>query len=170
MRSTFSKILDLGSVEHVLQPANLRDGRLGICTGCFDILQSGHAYFFEQCKQYCDALVVVVGKACNISKLKPGRPINPDSNRLYLLAALEAVDFAILGDDVYTNSKIDCVEFCDRVTPDVYIVNDDDSGLREKQAFCDQRGIELVTVPRVVPEFLIPTSTTRIIEQAKLAE
>lgn len=143
--------------------------RIGICTGCFDILQSGHAVFFEQCKEHCDLLIVVVGRGSLISKLKPGRPINPDSNRVYLIAALETVDYAILGDESYMPGKIDCFSVCDLVKPDVYILNDDDSGLAQKKSFCEERGIELALVSRVVPEFLKPTSTTEIIEKASLS-
>lgn len=139
-------------------------GRIGLCTGCFDILQPGHAVFFEQCKAHCDCLVVVVGKSRNISKIKPGRPINPDFNRLFLVAAMQPVDYAILGDDEYYGKKIDCVGVCNRIKPNVLIVNDDDNGLAEKQDFCGQRGIRMVTLSRTVPDFLTPTSTTEIIK------
>lgn len=163
--------MDFPTLEKIRTPAELatfdrRGRRIGICTGCFDVLQSGHAVFFEQCKAYCDYLIVIVGRGAPISKLKPGRPINPDNNRLYLVAALEAVDCAVLGDETYTGSKIDCVGVCDALCPDVYIVNDDDSGLSEKRAFCEARGIELCLVSRIVPEMLSPTSSTEIIQKA----
>ncbi|MDA8743871.1 adenylyltransferase/cytidyltransferase family protein [Rubripirellula amarantea] len=166
MSSIESKLLEPGQCGAKLSGLQ---GRIGFCTGCFDILQSGHAVFFEQCKECCDHLVVVVGRGKNIGKLKPGRPINQDNNRLFLVAALEPVDFAVLGDEEYSMGKIDCVTFCDDVHPDVYIVNDDDSGLDQKRDFSRDRGIELVTVPRVVPSFLQPTSTTEIIEKAKIS-
>jgi len=162
MPSAETKIATLANLPSYL--ALCDRGKIGVCTGCFDILQSGHAFFFEQCKEHCDTLIVVVGQGANVARLKPGRPINPDPNRLYLVAALEAVDFAILGDESYTQFKIDCVGVCELIQPDVYIVNDDDSGLEEKKAFCQMRNIEMVTVSRVVPEFLQPTSTTKIID------
>ena len=164
-RSAQSKILDLPGASTVTPGGR----RLGFCTGCFDILQSGHAVFFEQCREYCDTLVVIVGRGSNIAGLKPGRPINPDFNRLFLIAALESVDHVTLGDRAYTDGKIDCVDFCDRYSPAVYVVNDDDSALEAKRAFCQTRGIQLQTVTRTVPEFLSPTSTTDIIQKAQLS-
>lgn len=141
------------------------DKRIGICTGCYDILQSGHAVFFEQCKEHCDILVVVIGLAEVVRKQKPGRPINSDNNRAFLVAGLEAVDYAILGDNELLPGKIDCYTVCDGLKPDVYILNDDDSGLEAKRAFCDERGIELALVSRTVPAILDATSTTDIIEK-----
>ncbi|MDP4227487.1 MAG: hypothetical protein Q8910_13995, partial [Bacteroidota bacterium] len=36
--------------------------KIVFCTGCYDILQSGHAVFFNQCKEFGDILVVGVGR------------------------------------------------------------------------------------------------------------
>ncbi|MGD7654657.1 MAG: adenylyltransferase/cytidyltransferase family protein [Verrucomicrobiales bacterium] len=165
MRSTQNKIVTPATL-----PARDGLGKVGVCTGCYDILQSGHAVFFEQCKEFCDTLIVVVGNGAAVAKLKPGRPLNPDPNRLFLVAALEAVDFALIGDEELLPGKIDCYSLCDQLTPDVYILNDDDSGLAEKRAFCEARGIKLELVSRVVPAGLIPTSTTDIAEKLRNAD
>ena len=37
------------------------DKKIIFCTGCYDILQSGHAVFFSQCKELGEILVVGVG-------------------------------------------------------------------------------------------------------------
>lgn len=166
MRSTSEKVVTAEQLGEL--PLDRTRARVGICTGCFDILQSGHVVFFEQCKEHCDVLIVVVGRGVNIGRLKPGRPINPDRNRLFLIAALESVDWVVLGDEAYTGEKIDCVGVCEAVAPDVYIVNDDDSGLAAKRKFCEDRGVRLQLVPRVVPDFLQPTSSTEIIRKAGL--
>jgi len=164
MRSIESKIVTLDRL-----PTRGDLGRIGLCTGCYDILQSGHAVFFEQCKMHCDTLFVVVGRGSVVRQQKPGRPLNPDNNRLFLIAALEAVDYAILGDDHLLPGKIDCLSVCDRLKPDVYILNDDDSGLEQKRAFCRERGIDLQLVSRIVPDFLTPTSTSEILDKLRTA-
>ena len=166
MRAIESKLTSPESLKDLARD-NLR---VGMCTGCFDILQSGHAVFFEQCKEHCDLLIVVVGRDAPIAKLKPGRPINPEINRQYLIAALEAVDFAVLGDSEYAFGKIDCVGLCDALKPDVYILNDDDSALAEKKRFCEERGIALQLVSRIVPGILTPTSSTDIINKARRSQ
>ena len=67
--------------------------KIVFCTGCFDILQSGHAVFFNQCRQKGDILVVGVGRDQVITELKgPCRPVNPENNRVYLVAAFQEVD------------------------------------------------------------------------------
>lgn len=136
------------------------------CTGCYDILQSGHAVFFNQCKQFGDILVVGIGRDRVISKLKgPGRPVNPENNRLYLVAAMEDVDYAVLNDkDIYGN-KVDFRKILEELKPDIFVLNDDDSGVKEKKAFCVTAGTKIELVKRIVPPELEPTSTTRIIDK-----
>jgi len=159
-RNAESKIVTLDSL-----PDTSGLGRIGVCTGCYDILQSGHAVFFEQCKRCCDTLFVVVGRSSVVQKQKPGRPFNPDNNRLFLVAAMESVDYAILGDDHLLPGKIDCFSLCKRLRPHVFILNDDDSGLIQKGEFCREHGMELHLVSRTVPDFLVPTSTTEIAQK-----
>lgn len=165
MRPTQSKIVTPESL-----PSRDDLGTVGLCTGCYDILQSGHAVFFEQCKEFCDTLFVIVGNGNAVATLKPGRPLNPEPNRLFLVAALEAVDFALIGDEQLLPGKIDCHSFCDQLKPDFYILNDDDSGIAEKRAFCEARGITLQLVSRTVPAGLIPTSTSDIAEKLRKAD
>jgi cytidyltransferase-like protein len=140
-----------------------RHERIAMCSGCYDILQSGHAVFFEQCKAIAPALVVSVGCDVTLAALKgPGRPINPENNRLYLLASLAAVDYVVLGDSDLLPGKIDFHTAARALRPDVFILNDDDSAVAEKQAFLGELGVELAFVSRTTPAFLTPTSTTEI--------
>lgn len=140
--------------------------KIGFCTGCYDILQSGHAVFFNQCKEFCDILVVGVGRDSVISQLKGSdRPVNPENNRLYLVASLQDVDFSILNEETIHDGKIDFLNIINDLKPDVFILNDDDGSINSKKNLCDRLGIELVLVPRVVPPELEATSTTRIIDK-----
>ncbi|MBN2613087.1 MAG: adenylyltransferase/cytidyltransferase family protein [Bacteroidales bacterium] len=140
--------------------------KIVFCSGCYDILQSGHAVFFNQCKQYGDLLVVGVGRDEVISKLKgPGRPVNPENNRLYLVAAMQDVDFAVLNDAGIYGKKVDFKNILEKLHPDVFVLNDDDSGIEEKKAICETNGTRVELVKRVVPPELEATSTTRIIDK-----
>ena len=143
------------------------DKKIVFCTGCYDILQSGHAVFFNQCREFGDILVVGVGRDKIISDLKgPGRPVNPENNRVYLVAALEDVNYAVLNDlKLVTKTKIDFKNILDSLRPDVFVLNDDDSGIKEKQELCDSLGVMLEFVTRIVPPELEATSTTRIIDK-----
>lgn len=153
--------------ENLKEFRNLhRNKKIVFCTGCYDILQSGHAVFFNQCRQFGDILVVGVGRDETISKLKgPGRPVNPENNRLYLVAAMHDVSFAVLNDKTMTGSKIDFENILQKLSPDIFILNDDDSGIEEKKAICERIGTKVEFVSRVVPEELEATSTSRIIDK-----
>lgn len=143
-----------------------RSRKIVYCTGCYDILQSGHAVFFNQCKQFGDILVVGVGRDEVISKIKgPGRPVNPENNRLYLVAAMQDVDYAVLNDKDIFGEKIDFKRIIEQLRPDVFIVNDDDSGIEEKRRICSATGTQIGLVKRIVPPELEATSTTRIIDK-----
>lgn len=140
--------------------------KIVFCTGCYDILQSGHAVFFNQCKGFGDILVVGVGRDAVLQQLKgPGRPVNPENNRIYLVAAMEDVDYAVLNDRVVHEGKIDFWEVMELLKPDVYVLNDNDNAIKEKQALCDQHGIRLELVSRIVPHELEATSSSRIIDK-----
>lgn len=144
--------------------------KIVFCTGCYDIIQSGHAVFFNQCKAYGDMLVVGVGRDSVIGRLKgPGRPVNPENNRVHLVAAFQDVDFATLNDEDFSKGKIDFHDVLLKLRPDVFVLNRDDSGIPEKKEICDELGIEMVFVEREVPRILEPTSTSRIIDKIKFA-
>jgi len=140
------------------------------CTGCYDILQSGHAVFFSQCKEFGDILVVGVGRDSVIAKLKgPGRPVNPENNRLYLVAAMHDVDYALLNTEEIAPGKIDYGPIIEKLCPDIFVLNDDDSAIEEKQNLCNRNGVAIRFVSRVVPPGLHPTSTTNIIDKINFA-
>ena len=140
--------------------------KIVFATGCFDILQSGHAVFFNQCKDYGDILVVGIGRDKTLKVLKgPDRPVNPESNRVYLVAAMQDVDYAVLNDHTIGEGKIDFKEVLTLLRPDVFILNDDDSSISDKKVLCDQLNIKIQLVNREVPQELIPTSTSNIINK-----
>lgn len=158
------KVVDIRDLNQIRE--NNADKKIVFCSGCFDILQSGHAVFFSKCKEYGDLLVVGVGRDEVISVLKgPGRPINPENNRLYLVAAMEDVDFAVLNDEIIHGSKIDFKGILECLRPDYFILNDDDGSIEEKTELCNTLGIEIKFVSRIVPPELEATSTKGIIDR-----
>lgn len=159
-----SKVLEKGQLQEIRQKNG--EKKIVFCTGCYDILQSGHAVFFNQCKEFGDILVVGVGRDSVISQLKgPGRPVNPENNRVYLVAALEDVDYAILNDTEIVAGKIDFKNILESLRPDIFVLNNDDSGLEEKSKLCAALGTKIEFVNRVVPPGLEATSTSRIIDK-----
>jgi D-glycero-alpha-D-manno-heptose-7-phosphate kinase len=140
--------------------------KIVFCSGCYDILQSGHAVFFDQCRKFGDILVVGIGRDSVLSELKgPGRPVNPENNRLYLVAAMQDVDYAVLNSPDLLPGKMDHAPILEKLRPDIYVLNNDDSDIETKQTLCDRLGVEIRFVDRVVPPELEPTSSSRIIDK-----
>ncbi|HEY8597239.1 MAG TPA: D-glycero-beta-D-manno-heptose 1-phosphate adenylyltransferase [Thermomicrobiales bacterium] len=78
-----------------------REGRTIVFTnGVFDILHAGHIQLLRRARDLGDLLVVGVNSDRGVRRLKgPSRPINGERDRLALVAALDAVDHAILFDE-----------------------------------------------------------------------
>jgi len=75
--------------------------RLVLANGCFDLLHVGHVRFLEAARQQGDVLVVGVNSDRAVKALKgPGRPLLPAAARAQLVAAIEAVDYVVVFDDL----------------------------------------------------------------------
>ncbi len=139
-KSISDKVLDKERLSRFRE--DYPDKTIVFCTGCYDIIQSGHAVFFNQCKQFGDLLVVGVGRDHVTTELKgPGRPVNPENNRVHLVAAFQEVDFATLNDMEIFPGKIDFKSIIEMLKPDVFVLNDDDSpALRKKRSSVNVSG------------------------------
>ncbi|HCM42167.1 MAG TPA: D-glycero-beta-D-manno-heptose 1-phosphate adenylyltransferase [Candidatus Omnitrophica bacterium] len=68
--------------------------------GTFDILHRGHVSYLEKARAAGDLLVVGVNSDSSVRSYKgPGRPVNPEKDRLFVLAALQCVDYVVLFSD-----------------------------------------------------------------------
>ncbi len=79
-----------------------REGhRIVFANGCFDLLHVGHIRYLESARQQGSVLVVGVNSDGAVRKLKgEGRPLLAEQDRTELLAALEAVDYVVIFDDL----------------------------------------------------------------------
>jgi cytidyltransferase-like protein len=160
--SIHAKVIDRKNLKQIREKHP--DEKIVLCSGCYDILHSGHAVFFNDCKKQGDILVVSVGTDKVIKSYKgPDRPINNEQNRVHLVAAMEDVDYAILGDEEIDDNNIDFHNAVRQIKPDSLVINDDSGGIDGKKNFCEENGIELVILEREVPEYLEATSTTKIL-------
>ena len=92
------------------------DGRRIVLTnGCFDVLHRGHTSYLAQAAQLGDVLVVAINSDASVRRLKgPERPINTETDRASVLAALSCVDYVTVFD---TDTPIPLLE---RLRPDIY--------------------------------------------------
>jgi rfaE bifunctional protein nucleotidyltransferase chain/domain len=74
-------------------------GRVVFTNGVFDLLHPGHVDVLVAARRHGDALVVGVNSDASARRLKgPERPLRSDGERVYMLAALEAVDAVVVFD------------------------------------------------------------------------
>ena len=82
--------------------------RLVFTNGCFDLLHAGHVRYLAQARALGDALVVAVNSDSSVRELKgPSRPIQSQSDRAEILAALRSVDAVIVFGDARVTKLIE---------------------------------------------------------------
>ena len=95
--------------------------RVVFTNGCFDLLHPGHVTCLEQARLLGDALVVGVNTDASVRRLAKGpeRPITPEADRAFMVAALESVDAVTLFDEDTP------LELISRLLPDVLVKGGD---------------------------------------------
>jgi D-beta-D-heptose 7-phosphate kinase/D-beta-D-heptose 1-phosphate adenosyltransferase len=102
-----SKILSRD--ELLTERARLRAAgrKLVFTNGVFDILHVGHVRYLKEARALGDALVVAINSDRTVRGLKgAGRPLMNQDERAEILAALRAVSYVTIFDDVSPRSLI----------------------------------------------------------------
>jgi len=95
-----SKILTRATLPGVVAKIRRAKKRIAFTNGTFDILHLGHVTYLQKAKATADVLIVGVNTDRSVKTYKdPTRPINPQNDRLQVLAALASIDYVILFDD-----------------------------------------------------------------------
>ena len=94
--------------------------RIGFTNGCFDILHPGHVKVLTAARRACDRLIVGLNSDASVKRLKgEGRPVQDESARAEVLAALEAVDLVAIFEE---DTPIDLIA---KVRPSVLVKGGD---------------------------------------------
>jgi D-beta-D-heptose 7-phosphate kinase/D-beta-D-heptose 1-phosphate adenosyltransferase len=113
------KFLDQKTLLNELDTARANK-RVVFTNGCFDILHVGHVKYLEEAKAQGDLLVVGLNTDASVKRLKgEERPINNESDRAEVLAALSSVDY------VTTFDEDTPLELIKSVSPDVLVKGGD---------------------------------------------
>jgi rfaE bifunctional protein nucleotidyltransferase chain/domain len=112
----------LSKDELLAERARLRDAgqKLVFTNGVFDLLHVGHVRYLKQARSLGDALVVAINSDRTVRELKgAGRPLISEAERAEILAALRAVSYVSVFDDVSPRSLIS------ELLPDVLVKGGD---------------------------------------------
>ncbi len=148
--------------ELVIERQALRDGtkKLVFTNGVFDILHVGHVRYLRLARTLGDALVVAVNSDRSVRELKgEGRPLMDESDRAEILAALDAVDYVTIFNDISPRSLIA------ELLPDVLVKGGDYSlDQIHGRAEVEAAGGSVVSLP-----FVEGASTSKLIERVRAA-
>lgn len=95
------RIIDWDSLLRLRQAWREENKTVVWTNGCFDLLHLGHVKGLQWAKAQGDVLVVGLNSDHSVRQLKgEGRPVFPQQYRAEMLAALAAVDYVVLFDDL----------------------------------------------------------------------
>lgn len=90
--------------------------KIGIISGGFDPLHSGHVAYIEHAKQQCDFLIVGVNSDAWLCR-KKGKYFMPFEERITIIKSMHDVNYATEFDD-YDNTAFDLIERAAVMFPD----------------------------------------------------
>jgi cytidyltransferase-like protein len=140
--------------DKTISNQNTKDTCRVMVTGCFDLLHSGHVAFLREAASH-GQLFVCIGSDENVLQLKGRYPVNPETERQYMLEALSCVTNARVNRGM---GILDFIEEMDELKPDIFFVNED-GHTPAKESLCKEKGIEYI-VSRRAPEAGLPTRST----------
>ena len=118
--SNLSRVLTSKELISVVGRYRSENRKIVFTNGCFDLLHIGHVTYLEEAKKLADVLIVGVNSDASVSKLKgPSRPLQNESDRSHILAALKAVDHTVVF------SEETPLELIKSIKPDVLVKGGD---------------------------------------------
>jgi D-beta-D-heptose 7-phosphate kinase/D-beta-D-heptose 1-phosphate adenosyltransferase len=137
-----------------------RGRKLVLTNGCFDLLHVGHVRYLQAARALGDALAVAINGDESVRTLKgQGRPLNRESERAEIVAALDCVDYVVIFPEVRATNLLE------KVRPAIYVKGGDytpETLHAEEQATLEAAGAEI----RILP-FERGYSTSALIEKIK---
>lgn len=153
-----SKIIDWNQLPAWRKALRASGQKLVATNGCFDILHLGHVTYLEAARNHGDALLVGINADASVRELKgPGRPVNSETDRAGVLAALESID----GVCVFSDKR--ATQFLAAAQPDVYVKGGDYT--LETLDQDERRAVESAGGRIVLISFVPGKSTTGLIEK-----
>ncbi len=135
-----------------------RGKKIVFTNGCFDLIHAGHVEYLEEARKLGDLLVIGLNSDRSVRAIKGiARPVNTQTARAVVLAALECVQYVILFNEA------DPLQLILAIKPDILVKGGDWPaaeivGAKEVKAY----GGSVKTIP-FVPGY----STTDLIEKIR---
>jgi D-beta-D-heptose 7-phosphate kinase/D-beta-D-heptose 1-phosphate adenosyltransferase len=93
-------VMSEATLRDVIKQSQARGEKVVFVNGCYDFIHYGHIRYLEKARALGDRLVVGVNTDASVKRLKgPDRPMYNEQQRMEVLAALKAVDWAVTFDE-----------------------------------------------------------------------
>lgn len=152
------KIVDWSEAKNRVDRWRGDSKKIIFTNGCFDLLHLGHVDYLEKARAFGNKLVVGLNTDDSVSRFKgPERPIQNQTSRARVLAALQFVDLVVFFDQDTP------LELISTLVPDVLVKGSDYLAENIVGAEVVKKNGGLVKTIEFVPGY----STSRIIEKIK---
>ena len=97
MKKDKPKLIARREITRFCEKLRKRRKKLVFTNGVFDIIHMGHVSYLSRAKKLGDILIIGLNSDASVRRLKGrGRPLNRQSDRAGVLAALEVVDYVVV--------------------------------------------------------------------------
>jgi rfaE bifunctional protein nucleotidyltransferase chain/domain len=153
------QVISFDGISSALKSLKSSGKKIVFTNGCFDLLHVGHVRYLQEARAQGDILVVGVNSDASTKRLKgPTRPVQNESDRAEILAALGCIDFSVIFTEDTPQNLIE------QVRPDVLVKGGDWAIDQIVGApFVQSYGGEVRSL-----HFVDGKSTTKIIAKAQL--
>jgi D-beta-D-heptose 7-phosphate kinase/D-beta-D-heptose 1-phosphate adenosyltransferase len=100
VRGVSAKIVNLQQALEQVAKWRAKGQRIGFTNGCFDLVHPGHISLLAQARAACQHLIVGINTDASVRRLKgPERPLQTQTARALVMAAMQPVDLVVLFDE-----------------------------------------------------------------------
>ena len=154
------KIVKPDRLAAIAESLRAQGRKLVLTNGCFDLLHAGHVRYLQAARALGDTLVVAINGDDSVRALKgEGRPLNTESDRAEIVAALACADHVVIFPEMRVTRLIE------KVRPAIYVKGGDYTAASldpEERAALEKAGAEI----RILP-FEPGHSTSGLIERMR---
>jgi rfaE bifunctional protein nucleotidyltransferase chain/domain len=141
-----NKILSVDELALVSEKYRAQEQKkLVLTNGCFDLVHVGHVRYLQTARALGDALAVAINGDDSARALKgEGRPLNRETDRAEVIAALECVDHVVIFPEVRATRLLE------KVRPSIYVKGGDytpETLNPEERAVLENIGAEIRILP-----------------------
>ena len=94
--------------------------RIGVIAGNFDVIHPGYIYMFNECKKYCNYLIVLLHEDPTNERPEKCKPILSVEERLLILYSLKQVNLIMTY-----KTEAELYDILDEMNPNVRFLGDD---------------------------------------------